>query len=283
MKKTFRKIAGAAGFAAVLAAGILAASPASAAISFSPPTIYNTGTTPQSFTTSISGVTGDTLWISAPGANGAHVQLSVNFPAGITCKPFASGTGVGAAIASGAWAPLGSGILCTLTAGGNWTWPGLSYQVKSDGLIPAGTSQNIATNVTAAGTNVESKTAVYRTAEDVTITSPTDGQLVSTGTPQLDGLAEPNATVTVRKGANVVCTTTANSSGSWSCVTTALPDGPTTLDVTQTVGPFASSASVGVTIADPGNTPIIGVAAAGVAGVAALGSAAVFAIRRRKS
>ncbi|MFP2898213.1 Ig-like domain-containing protein, partial [Corallococcus sp. 4LFB] len=64
------------------------------------------------------------------------------------------------------------------------------------------------------------------------IAAPTSGQLVTTQTPTLSGTAEANSTVTVREGTTVLCTTTANGSGAWSCISSQLTDGTHTISAT---------------------------------------------------
>ncbi len=72
---------------------------------------------------------------------------------------------------------------------------------------------------------------------------------MSDTTPTISGSAEPSSTVTVRDGPGgpVLCTATANASGSWTCTpSTPLTDGPHTLSTTATdptgnTGPAAST------------------------------------------
>jgi hypothetical protein len=67
-----------------------------------------------------------------------------------------------------------------------------------------------------------------------TISSPTDGSAITTTTPLVGGTGVSGDTVTVVDGSgDSLCTSPVASDGTWSCTTTALPSGPTTLTATQ--------------------------------------------------
>lgn len=66
-----------------------------------------------------------------------------------------------------------------------------------------------------------------------TITGPANNSTTSSQTPPISGTAEPGNTVTVKEGATVICTATADANGNWTCTpTTPLRDGPHTIIVT---------------------------------------------------
>ncbi|WPB82795.1 Ig-like domain-containing protein [Archangium violaceum] len=74
------------------------------------------------------------------------------------------------------------------------------------------------------------------------ITGPKPDSVLATSTPALSGTADPGSLVTVREGSTVLCTSTANDSGKWSCTpSTPLADGPHT--VTATASNAAGSTS----------------------------------------
>ena len=65
------------------------------------------------------------------------------------------------------------------------------------------------------------------------ITSPAPGASVNDNTPQVSGTAEPGSSVVVKDGDKVICSTTADKNGSWSCKPTEpLVDGDHTLTAT---------------------------------------------------
>ncbi len=94
------------------------------------------------------------------------------------------------------------------------------------------------------------------------ITGPANGDVLATQTPVLSGTSEPGAEVTVYEGGTVLCTTTADAGGDWSCSpTTSLPEGSHTVTAVATPpGGISSptSAPVTFTIALSGPTaPVI--------------------------
>lgn len=93
------------------------------------------------------------------------------------------------------------------------------------------------------------------------ITAPADGSTTRETSPMIAGTALPNASVTVREGATVVCTTTANAQGAFSCSPMApFSEGPHVLTATQTVGATTSDASAPTrfTVDRTGPTVMIG-------------------------
>jgi hypothetical protein len=73
--------------------------------------------------------------------------------------------------------------------------------------------------------------------------SVTNGGSTNDSTPTLNGTADSNVTVTLRAGAIVVGTTTANANGQWSITTSTLSDGVHVLTVTATDGAGNESAA----------------------------------------
>ncbi len=80
-----------------------------------------------------------------------------------------------------------------------------------------------------------------------TVLSPAAGSSLASGTPLLSGKAEPNSTVTVSVDGVIVCTTTADAQGSFSCVPSSpLSDGPHTVSATATNSSGVGGASTSV-------------------------------------
>jgi hypothetical protein len=132
--------------------------------------------------------------------------------------------------------------------------------------------------VTASQTNASGVgSATATTSKDTvapgapTISAPTEGSFVSTSTPTLTGTAEPGTTVRVSTSTTQVCAAVTPASGTWSCVPSALADGPIavtaratdaagnaspdsatrnfTVDTTAPVAPVISSPTAGGTVA----------------------------------
>lgn len=128
----------------------------------------------------------------------------------------------------------GSTAVCTATtdAAGNWSCTPTSALADGRHTFTA-----LVTNTAGVVSDPVSTTfTVDTTAPDApSITSPTGGSTVTTGTPAISGDAEPNSTVTVTDGATTVCTATADATGAWSCTpATALTDGSHVLTATST-------------------------------------------------
>jgi hypothetical protein len=77
-----------------------------------------------------------------------------------------------------------------------------------------------------------------RTGSNVALednSKPADGYLDSgDNTPVITGPGTPGSTITIKDGDQVVCTTTVDENGAWSCETDVLPDGDHSLTVTET-------------------------------------------------
>ncbi|MEJ5312433.1 MAG: Ig-like domain-containing protein, partial [Anaerolineae bacterium] len=84
----------------------------------------------------------------------------------------------------------------------------------------------------------------------VTVTAPISGTVTNDNTPTFVGTGEPGADITIYdEEGNVVCTTTVNPDGSWSCTPTVpLAEGEQTFEVTQTDAAGNESSPVEVTV-----------------------------------
>jgi len=135
-----------------------------------------------------------------------------------------------------------------------------STTIVSAGVLHA-TIQVSGSAVDAIGSPVTFTMATARCpAVTVTITQPTAGSVVATGTPRITGTSEPGNVVTVREGSTDLCTAIADSSGIWSCApATPLADGPHVLVATATHDLFApASAQVALTV-ETGVPPTVAV------------------------
>ncbi|WP_304504116.1 Ig-like domain-containing protein [Corallococcus sp. EGB] len=127
----------------------------------------------------------------------------------------------------------GTTVLCTATANASGAWSCTSSSLAEGSHTITATARD------AAGNTGPASTAVPFTVDTVppaapAVTAPTANQLIATKTPTLSGTAEANSTVTVREGTTVLCTTTANASGAWSCISSTLAEGPHTITATAT-------------------------------------------------
>lgn len=130
------------------------------------------------------------------------------------------------------------GRTATTTAGGDGSW------TVTVTRVPPGTHTVSATE-TVGGRTSDPVTSTVRVVvaqpTDVTITSPTPGQLLpATGTGDtaaftVTGHATPGALVTVRLSNGQVRTTTADADGDWSVTFDRVPEGAWTLEASQTV------------------------------------------------
>lgn len=116
-------------------------------------------------------------------------------------------------------------------------------------LLPDGTFTFRATNSAASGNylgdgdgggflDLYSTTPLMRFVSPVpSITSPADGATLATGTPTFTGRGGNNAEIVLRDDTGaVVCTTTADATGAWTCTpTTPIADGDRTITPTSTV------------------------------------------------
>ncbi|WP_404362435.1 Ig-like domain-containing protein [Corallococcus coralloides] len=125
----------------------------------------------------------------------------------------------------------GTTVLCTTTANGSGAWSCTSSTLSEGAHSVTATARD------AAGNTGPASTAVAFTVDSIApvapvIAAPTAGQVLATQTPALSGTAEANSTVTVREGTTVLCTTTANGSGAWSCTSSTLSQGSHTVTAT---------------------------------------------------
>jgi hypothetical protein len=128
----------------------------------------------------------------------------------------------------------GGTLICSaITAGdGNWT-----CTPSSDLDQGAHTVSVTATDTHGNASSASSRSFTVDTNAPAApaVTSPTEGALLTTPRPTFSGTAEANTTIEVLNGATVLCTTTADGGGSWSCTATSdLTDGDHTVSVTAT-------------------------------------------------
>jgi|GEM_PF-6389175 len=120
----------------------------------------------------------------------------------------------------------GGTVLCTATADTTGAWSCTPATPMTDGPH---TITAVATDG-AGNTSTPSAPVTFTVAGTPpaapVITGPANGSLLNTPTPAISGTSAPNTTVTVREGDTVLCTTTADTTGAWSCTpTTPLADG----------------------------------------------------------
>ncbi|QDE91756.1 hypothetical protein BHS06_23765 [Myxococcus xanthus] len=129
----------------------------------------------------------------------------------------------------------GGTALCTTTAdaAGNWSCTPTTpmaegpHTVTATATPPGGSPGPTSTPVTF--------TITLTTTEPPVITGPADGAVLNTSTPPLSGTSAPGTVVTVYEGDTVLCTTTTNDVGTWTCTPAQpLEDGPHTVTATAT-------------------------------------------------
>jgi len=130
----------------------------------------------------------------------------------------------------------GTTELCTATAdgAGNWTCTPASAMSEGPHTITA-TATDASSNTSAA--SVPNTFTIDSVAPDApVIQTPADGSSTSDTTPLITGTAEANSDVTVydTDGTTVLCTTTADGTGAWSCTSASLTEGPHTITATST-------------------------------------------------
>ncbi|MBZ4371083.1 Ig-like domain-containing protein [Corallococcus sp. AS-1-6] len=153
----------------------------------------------------------------------------------------------------------GTTVLCTATANGSGAWSCTSSTLADGSHSITATARDAAGNTGPASTAVPFSVDTTAPAAPV-VTAPTAGQQLATSTPVITGTAEANSTVTVREGTTVLCTTTADSSGAWSCTSSTLTDGPHTVSVTarDAVGNTSPARTVSFTVdASAPDAPVI--------------------------
>ncbi|ROQ06982.1 MULTISPECIES: Ig-like domain-containing protein [unclassified Curtobacterium] len=147
---------------------------------------------------------------------------------------------------------IDDGTAVTTTADDDGDW---AVTVPGVGTGP----HTIAASQTVDGATTDAPEVGFRVtaATPVTVTSPTDGQVVpTTGTTApipVSGTAEPGATITVDIDGRTA-TTTAGDDGSWTVTVGGVPAGEHTVSVTQTVGGRTSdpvTSAVTVVVAQP--------------------------------
>ncbi|MDR1449227.1 MAG: Ig-like domain-containing protein, partial [Propionibacteriaceae bacterium] len=178
----------------------------------------------------------------------------------------------------------GDGNVCTATAGADG-----AYSCTLPEPLPEGPAVIEVTAVDEAGNEspaTEVTVTVDLTAPEApVVTAPQPGETVGTGTPTVEGTAEPGSTVTVDAGDGNTCTVIAAADGSFSCSLPAtLPDGPVTISVTATdpAGNESPATEVPITvdvigpaapvITEPSDGEAVGTDTPTVSGVAEPGS-----------
>ncbi|MHA7630708.1 Ig-like domain-containing protein [Corallococcus sp. M7] len=159
----------------------------------------------------------------------------------------------------------GTTILCTATTNASGAWSCTSSTLSDGPHTITATARDAAGNTSPASTAVPFSVDTTAPAIPV-VTAPTSGQQVATSTPVITGTAEANSTVTVREGTTVLCTTTADSDGAWSCTSSTLTDGPHTISVTarDAVGNTSPARTVSFTVdATVPDAPVIATPANG--------------------
>ena len=152
-------------------------------------------------------------------------------------KPQIGGT-LGAAEANATVTVMeGSSTVCSTTAALDGSWSCLPGANLSEALHLLAVTQRDAAGNTSLTSTVSF--TVDQTAPGVPhIDFPVVDSFASSPRPQIGGTpgaAEPYASITVKEGAAVVCSTVAEADGSWACAPAAdLSRGPHTLTVTQT-------------------------------------------------
>jgi hypothetical protein len=163
-----------------------------------------------------------------------------------------------------------NGVLCSTTSDSSGLWScGVS-------VLPEGRHSLIAHATDSAGNRRAASTTEPIVINAVPLMAPLlisgGSEITSDTTPRLTGAATPGTIVRIRRGASVICSTTVDSTGSWSCDTTELPTGihslvawaqdpsDDTLSVDVPLSVFIGLAYNGlISIADLEGTPLGGV------------------------
>jgi hypothetical protein len=130
----------------------------------------------------------------------------------------------------------GTTVLCITTADGSGNWTCTPGTPMSEGLHTiTATATDASNNTSAASTPVDFTIDSIAPGAPV-ITSPTTGSTTNDTTPPISGTAEQDSHVTVydTDGSTVLCTTTADGSGNWSCDSAVLAQGSHTITATST-------------------------------------------------
>jgi hypothetical protein len=143
----------------------------------------------------------------------------------------------------------GTTPICTATVQLNGSWSCTPSSPLADGPHTINVTQtDPAGNISPTTTlPINIDTVVPNTP---VITSPAPSSIINDNTPVVTGTGEPGATITVTDGnGNTLCTVVVPVSGTWSCtITTPLPEGTNTLNVTQTDPSGNTSPTTSVTI-----------------------------------
>lgn len=142
----------------------------------------------------------------------------------------------------------GKATLCTVRVATNGSWSCQPKTGLADGVHtvePSGTDGS-GERVTGPPISFTVDTAA---PQPPVVRYPAPNATVNDNTPTFRGTAEPAGAVAVAAGHRAVCTATADRSGSWSCTSTALPDGPHKISATATDVAGNSSAATELTIA----------------------------------
>ncbi|MBD2699170.1 hypothetical protein IC229_00880 [Spirosoma sp. BT702] len=92
----------------------------------------------------------------------------------------------------------------------------------------------------------------------IAITTPPNGTTTTNTTPVVSGTATPLSSVTAGEGGNILCTTTADASGNWSCSGNTFPTGPHTVTaVTSNAAGVSPTATTNFTVVT-GTTSLTG-------------------------
>ncbi len=148
---------------------------------------------------------------------------------------------------------------CSATAAADGTWSCTPTTALTDGAHTVNATATDANGTSAPSMTIDFSVDTLAPVAPV-VTSPTANQEVAR-TPTITGTAEANAAIEVRVDGQVVCTTTADASGAWSCaLTQALPPGAHTVNATAidaATNRSQASADVAFTVVDAPSKPAI--------------------------
>lgn len=140
----------------------------------------------------------------------------------------------------------GASSVSNVTADGAGAWTAQPPADLTDGVYDITATANFNGNRSVASTaltitiDTVCNAPTGLTLDPASDTAPANDGKTSDTTPQINGKAEPNSTVTLKEGATVLGTATANSSGDWSITSTALSLGSHTL-VADAIDPAGNS------------------------------------------
>ncbi|KAB8141140.1 hypothetical protein F8S13_20255 [Chloroflexia bacterium SDU3-3] len=193
-------------------------------------TITATATDAAGNTSAASGsrsFTVDTSTPSAPSISSPAAGASSG-----TNQPTISGT---AEAGSTVTVKEGSTTVCTTTTDGSGVWsctPSVALGEGSHALTATATD---AAGNTSLPSSPRSFTVDTSAPSAPLVSSPADGGTINATSPVFAGTAEPGSTVMVKEGGSTVCTATADSNGTWSCIPSSpLSAGGHTVAITAT-------------------------------------------------